>query len=115
VEIHTIKPAKMAKSTRRRFTASFKTKVCLEALKERHSIEVLAKKFDIHPNQISAWKREFIERSEVVFEKSSADHGKDDQQKLIETLYARIGELTVANDFLKKRSDAVTLQPSFTD
>jgi len=46
---------------------------------------------------------EFIERSEVVFEKSSADHGKDDQQKLIETLYARIGELTVANDFLKKK------------
>ena len=103
MEIHTIKPVKMAKSTRRRFTASFKTKVCLEALKERHSIEVLAKKFDIHPNQISAWKREFIERSEVVFEKSSAGHGKDDQQKLIETLYVRIGELTVANDFLQKK------------
>ncbi len=92
----------MAKSTRRRFIASFKTKVCLEALKERHSIEVLAKNFDIHPNQISAWKREFIERSEGVFEKSSADHGKDDQQKLLEKLYARIGELTVANDFLLK-------------
>ena len=53
-EFHTIKPVTMAKSTRRRFTSSFKTKVCLEALKERHSIEVLAKKFDIHPNQISA-------------------------------------------------------------
>jgi transposase len=51
VEIHTIKPVKMAKSTRPWFTASFKTKVCLEALKERHSIEVLAKKFDIHPNE----------------------------------------------------------------
>ena len=103
MEIHTIKPVKMAKSTRRRFTASFKTKVCLEALKERHSIEVLIKRFDIHSDQISAWKREFIERYEVVLEKSSADHGKDDQQKLIETLYARIGELTVANDFLKKK------------
>ena len=103
MEIHTIKSVKKAKSTRRRFTASFKTKVCLEALKERHSIEVLAKKFDIHPHQISAWKREFIERSEVVFEKSSAVHRKDDQHKLIETLYARIGELTVSNDFLKKK------------
>ena len=84
-------------------------------MKERHSIEVLAKKFDIHPNQISTWKLEFIERSEVVFAKSSAEQGKDDQQKLIETLYARIGELTVANDFFKKRSDAVPLHPSFID
>lgn len=92
----------MAKSTRRRFTASFKTKVCLEALKERSSIETLAKKFDIHPNQISAWKREFIERSEIVFDKS-VDGAKDDQQKLIEALYARIGELTMANEFLKKK------------
>jgi transposase-like protein len=46
-------------TTRRRFTASFKTKVCLEALKERETIEVLAKKFDIHPNQINSWKREY--------------------------------------------------------
>jgi transposase len=89
----------MAKPTRRRFTASFNTIVCVEALKERHSIEVLAKKFDIHPNQISTWEREFIERSEIFFEKSSADHGKDDQRKLIETLYARNGELTLVSDF----------------
>ena len=40
-------------TTRRRFTAAFKTKVCLEALKERESIEALAKKFNIHPNQIN--------------------------------------------------------------
>jgi transposase len=113
VDIHTIKPVKIAKSTRRRFTSSFKTKVFLEVLKERHSIEVLAKKFDIQPNQISAWNREFIERTEIVFEKLSSDHGKADQQKLIETLYARIGELTVANDFLKKKTDAVPFQPPF--
>jgi transposase-like protein len=45
----------MSTTTRRRFTAAFKTKVWLEALKERESIEVLAKKFDIHPNQINSW------------------------------------------------------------
>ena len=92
----------MSTTTRRRFTASFKTKVCLEALKERETIEVLAKKFDIHPNQINSWKREFIKKSELVFDKDS-DHGSESKEKLIETLYSRIGEWIVANDFLKKK------------
>lgn len=50
----------MTKLNSRRSIESFKTKVYLEAMKERSTIEVLAKKFDIHPNQISMWKREFI-------------------------------------------------------
>ena len=88
----------MSTTTRRRFTASFKTKVYLEALKERETIEVLAKKFDIHPNQINSWKREFIQKSESVFDKDS-DNGSKSKEKLIETLYSRIGEWSVANDF----------------
>ena len=92
----------MSKTTRRRFTAAFKTKVCLEALKERQTIEALAKKFDIHPNQINTWKREFITKSESIFE-SLPDPGKESQDKLIEALYSRIGELSEANDFLKKK------------
>ena len=91
----------MSTTTLSRLTAAFKTKVCLEALKERKTIEVLAKKFDIHPNQINSWKREFIKKSESVFDKDS-DHGGESKDKLIETLYSRIGELSVANDFLKK-------------
>ena len=92
----------MSTTTRSRFTAALNTKVCLEALKERETIEVLAKKFDIHPNQINSWKREFIKKSESVFDKDS-DHGGESKDKLIETLYSRIGELSVANDFLKKK------------
>ena len=91
----------MSNTTRSRFTAAFKTKVCLDALKERETIEGLAKKYDIHPNQIISWKREFIQKSESVFEKDS-DHGRESKEKLIETLYSRIGELSVVNDFLKK-------------
>ena len=91
----------MRKTTRRRFTAAFKTKVCLDALKERETIEVLAKRYDIHPNQINSWKREFIQNSESVFDKNN-DHGRESKDKLIETLYSRISELSVANDFLKK-------------
>ena len=92
----------MSTTTRRRFTASFKTKVCLEALKERETIEVLAKKFDIHPNQFNSNKREYIKKSESVFD-MDINHGSESKDKLMETLYAHIGEWSVANDFLKKK------------
>lgn len=92
----------MSKTSRRKFSSEFKSKVCIEALKERHPIEVLAKKYDIHPTQINTWKKEFLQKSSGVFEKQG---GKDkgDNEQLIQTLYAQIGELKVANDFLKKK------------
>ncbi len=48
------------KRTRRKFSASFKTKVVLEALKERKTLSELAEQFNLHPHQISAWKKEFL-------------------------------------------------------
>jgi len=50
----------MEKRTRRKFSADFKAKVVIEALKERNTIEQLAKKQELHPNQITAWKKEFL-------------------------------------------------------
>lgn len=55
--------------TRRKFTAVFKTKVVIEALKERESLSELAQKYEIHPQQIGNWKREFLKRAEEVFSK----------------------------------------------
>ncbi len=92
----------MSKSSRRKFSAEFKTKVCLEAIKERHTIEALAKKYDIHPTQINTWKKEFLQNSSAAFSKD-ASSGNEDNAALIQTLYAQIGELKVANDFLKKK------------
>lgn len=92
----------MSKTSRRKFTAEFKSKVCVEAIKERQTIEALAKKYDLHPTQINAWKKEFLQNSPVVFEKDSSS-GSDDNAALIQVLYAQIGELKVANDFLKKK------------
>lgn len=46
---------------RRRFSAAFKTKVALEAIKEKETVQQLASKFEVHPNQITQWKREFLE------------------------------------------------------
>ncbi len=94
----------MSKTSRRKFTSEFKSKVCLEAIKEQQTIEVLSKKHDLHPTQINSWKKEFLEKAPAVFGKeASASTDTADKDQLIQVLYAQIGELKVANDFLKKK------------
>jgi transposase-like protein len=58
------------KRSRRKFTSALKTRVVLEALKERETIQQIASRFEVHPNQISQWKRQFIEGADTVFEDS---------------------------------------------
>lgn len=92
----------MTKQSRRKFTADFKAKVVIEALKERSTSEELSKKYEIHPTQINAWKREFLSKASIVF--SDKCEGEDKQQEAdTEKLYAQIGQLKVENDFLKKK------------
>lgn len=92
----------MNKISRRKFSAEFKSKVCIEAIKEQQTIEALSKKHDLHPTLINSWKREFLGNSSAVFEKDTQG-GIDEKDQLIQILYAQIGELKVANDFLKKK------------
>ena len=54
--------------TLRKFNSAFKEKVAIEAIKEQRTISELAQEFEIHPNQVSQWKREFLERSAQIFE-----------------------------------------------
>ena len=92
---------KIMRKSRRKFDSAFKAKVAIEALKERQTLSELALKFDLHPNQISLWKQEFIEHSSRVFDeksKSVAHTPKVDVDKL----YSKIGELEMEKDFLKK-------------
>jgi transposase len=84
---------------RKNFPSGFKTKVVLEALQERESIQELAKKYDLHPNQISMWKRKFIQSAGSVFEKGIQ---KDDSEKEKADLYKKVGQLQMEVDFLKK-------------
>jgi transposase-like protein len=58
---------------RRRFSAAFKTKVALEAIKEKETLQQLASKFEVHPNQITQWKREFLEGAKQIFSKNKAE------------------------------------------
>lgn len=86
--------------TRRKFTVKFKTKVVLEALKERQSLAELAQKYSIHPTQISSWKRDFLSGAESVFEKGKSDK-RSESEKKNDRLLKTIGELKVENDFLR--------------
>lgn len=86
--------------SKRKFTPEFKSKVILEALKERESLTELAKKYELHPNQINDWKREFISNAPVVFSKSKEKPTTEEKDK--EKLYQVIGQLKVENDFLRK-------------
>ena len=86
------------KQKRRKFSSAFKAQVAIEALKERESLAELSKRFEVHPNMISKWKQEFLERSSEVFDKKSEGDSGVDPEKL----YAKIGQLEIENDFLKK-------------
>jgi transposase-like protein len=87
------------KRTRRKFTGAFKAKVAIEALKERESLAELSKHYEVHPNIITKWKKEFLENSAYVFDQQSKETEKEID---IEKLYAKIGQLEIENDYLKK-------------
>ena len=95
------------KKTRRNFTAVFKAKVATEAIKERDSLAELSKRFEVHPNIISKWKQEFQERSVDVFDNKKSDASGSELD--LEKLYAKIGQLEMENDFLKKNLKKIGL------
>lgn len=91
-------------TSRRKFTSEFKKKVVLEALRERNTIQELAAKYEVHPQQITDWKRHFLDNSDAAFDRPGSEDGKNaEQEKLIQQLYSQIGQLKVENDFLKKK------------
>jgi transposase-like protein len=91
------------KQTRRKFTSSFKAKVAIEALQEKLTLHQLASKYEVHANQISQWKRQFLDNASSIFEQENKSR---EQQEALEAeqekLYKKIGRLQVENDFLKK-------------
>jgi transposase-like protein len=93
------------KKTRRKFTGAFKAKVAIEALKERETLAEISKRYEVHPNMISKWKQEFLERAGEVFEKKSDGDSEVDVDKL----YTKIGQLEMQNDFLKKNLKKIGL------
>lgn len=87
--------------TRRRFTAEFKAKVALEALRGDRTVQEIAAKHAVHPNQVSAWKRQAVDGLGEVFSSGSESSARD-HEAAVERLHAKIGQLTVERDFLSK-------------
>lgn len=87
------------KQSRRKFSAIFKAKVAIEAIKERETIHELASKYEVQASQINTWKREFIDNAEAAFTSEKPSWKDDSKEK---ELYSKIGELQIQVDFLKK-------------
>lgn len=88
------------KRKRRKFSNDFKAKVAIEALRERETLSELSTRYEVHPNLIARWKREFLENAGKAFADTSIE--KEDQGEKPEALYAKIGRLEMENDYLKK-------------
>lgn len=91
----------MSNTRRRRFSAEFKAKVALEAIRGDQSISELASRYELHPNMITNWKRQAIDNMAEAFSSKSERSNKGDDTQIKE-LHAKIGELTVERDFLAK-------------
>lgn len=83
--------------TRRNHSADFKAKVALAAIRGDRTLAELAEQFDVHPNQIADWKQQMLDGAATVF-----NGNKKNKEPDLKDLHAKIGELTLENDFLEK-------------
>ncbi len=89
----------MTRRPRRNHTPAFKAKVALAVLKGEKTLTELAQAFDVHPNQITAWKAQLLEGAAGLF--GAADASNVPPPVDLKVLHAKIGELTLENDFLE--------------
>ena len=87
------------------YTSDYKTKLTLEVLREEETINEIASKYGVHPNQLSRWKKAVIDCiPEVLEDRRKKDVKAAEAQELIQELYAQIGELSSKLNWLKKKS-----------
>ena len=87
---------------KKKYSSKFKAKVALAAIKGEETTSQIASRFGIHPSQVRLWKREFLDNAPLVFEKNNSEEKK--LKKQLDTLYKKIGQVTVERDFLLRKS-----------
>ena len=100
----------MARRPRRNHSPAFKAKVALAAVRGEKTMSELAEQFDVHPNQISVWREQLLEGASDVFGAEKSDAGAPTVD--VKSLHAKIGELTLENDFLSGALGKAGLLPS---
>ena len=98
----------MSRRPRRNHISAFKAKVAIAAIKGDRTLVQLAEQLDVHPNQISTWKDQLLEGAAEVFATSSSARPSTPELD-IKALHAKIGELTLENDFLESALDKAGL------
>ena len=88
---------------RKNYSGKFKAKVIVDVMKEQETVAELSSKYETHRSLLTRWKKETIEGLPGVL--STAKKKGNDDQKLTEVLYQKIGQLKVENDWLKKKMD----------
>jgi transposase len=91
----------MSRRTRRNHTPAFKAKVALAAVKGDRTLAQVAEQFDVHPNQVTSWKTQLEGGAADVFGPGSGGGGTIQPAIDVKALHAKIGELTLENDFLE--------------
>ena len=97
------------KAKRRRHEAAFKARVALEAMKGIKTVQQIAKEFEIHPVQVSEWKKAMTQGAAGVFGGEQTKARGEEFDKEREKLHSKIGQLTVELDFLQKKSKQLGL------
>jgi len=91
------------KKSRRRIDAALKAKIALEVLREQATVADLAQRYQVHPNQIYAWKKQLQAHAARAFDPKVGQDAEAQAEREIERLHAKIGQLTIENDFFARR------------
>jgi transposase len=87
---------------RKKISAELKAKVAIESVKGFKTISEIASLYEVHPNQVSIWKKQYLDSAIGIFSKPNVPEEKQKEQ-VTDNLYRKIGQLEIENEFLKKK------------